>query len=168
MRKGEIAKLTWAAFDRETWTLTLPARSAKTRKPRRLPLRGPLRTIVERRVAARRLDCPLLFYRIHDGKPAAIYEFRKAWCTACRAAGLTPGVNGRTFHDLRRSAVRNMIRAGVDRKVAMRISGHLTEAMFSRYNIDTDEDTSTAIDKLATYVDAIPATQTIVPIRVAQ
>jgi len=61
-----------------------------------------------------------------------------------------------------------MIRAGVDRKVAMRISGHLTEAMFSRYNIDTDEDTSAAVDKLSAYVDAIPATQTVVPIRAAQ
>ena len=168
MRKGEIAKLTWAAFDRETWTLTLPARSAKSRKPRRLPLRGPLRAILEHRWATRRLDCPLIFYRLHDGKPDAVHEFRKAWATACRAAGLTPGVTGRTFHDLRRSAVRNMIRAGVDRKVAMRISGHATEAMFSRYNIDTDEDTCDAVDKLAAYVDAIPATQTIVPIRVAQ
>ncbi len=53
-------------------------------------------------------------------------------------------------------------------KIAMRISGHLTEAMFSRYNIDTDEDTSAAVDKLSAYVDAIPATQTIVPIRAAQ
>src|SRR5204863_8452742 len=90
------------------------ARSAKTRKPRRLPLRGPLRAIIERRVAARRLDCALIFYRLQDGKPEAVYDFRKAWRTACGAAGLISGVNGRTFHDLRRTAVRNMIRAGVD------------------------------------------------------
>src|SRR5207247_4353808 len=129
--------------------------SPKPRQPRPLPLRGPLLARVERRMGARRLDCLLIFYRLQDGKPEAVYDFRKAWRKACRAAGLTPGVNGRTFHDLRRTAVRNMIRAGVDRKVAMRISGHLTEAMFSRYNIDTDEDTSAAVDKLSAYVDAI-------------
>ena len=39
--------------------------------------------------------------------------------------------------------------------------------MFSRYNIDTDEDTSAAVDKLSAYVDAIPTAPTIVPIRVA-
>ncbi len=61
-----------------------------------------------------------------------------------------------------------MIRAGIDRKVATRISRHVTEAMFSRYNIDTDEDTSDGVDKLSAYVEAIPATQTIVPMRVAQ
>ncbi len=56
MRKGEIAKLTWEAFDRETWTLRLPARSAKTKKPRKLAFSGHLRDIMERRIKARRLD----------------------------------------------------------------------------------------------------------------
>lgn len=164
MRKGEIAKLTWAAFDRETWTLTLPARSAKTKKPRKLALRGPLRAIIERRAAARRLDCALIFWRMSDGKPMRVYEFRKAWTTACEAAGIT----GKLFHDLRRTGVRNLIRAGVQRKVAMKISGHMTEHVFERYNIDTDDDLGEALEKVAAYVDTLPTTPTVVPIRAAQ
>lgn len=160
MRKGEVAKLTWAAFDRETWTLTLPARSSKTKRPRKLALRGPLRAIIERRVVARRLDCPLIFWRMSDGKPTRVYEFRKAWATACEAAG----VAGRLFHDLRRTGVRNLVRAGVPRKVAMKISGHLTEHVFERYNIDTDEDLGQAVEKVAAYVDTLPTTPAVVPI----
>jgi integrase len=163
MRKGEIAKLTWAAFDRETWTLTLPARSSKTKKPRKLALRGPLRTIIERRRAARRTDCPLIFWRMSDGKPTRVYEFRKSWATACKAVG----VSGRLFHDLRRTGVRNLIRAGVQRKVAMKISGHLTEHVFERYNIDTDDDLGEAVEKVAAYVDALPTRRTVVPIGAA-
>jgi integrase len=156
MRKGEIAKLEWGAFDRETGTLTLPARSAKTKKPRTLVLPGPLHAIIARRLAARRLDCRLIFHR-HGVR---LYEFRKAWASACTSAGLT----GKLFHDLRRTGVRNLIRAGVDRKVAMKISGHRTESVFERYNIDTDDDLRAAVEKVTAYVDTLPATPTIVPI----
>ncbi len=169
MRKGEIAKLTWAAFDRETWILTLAAKDAKSRHARRVPLVGPLRAIIERRVAARRLDTPLIFWRPHHGKPtprlrsgqpAPIYEFRKAWATACETAG----IGGRLFHDLRRTGVRNLVRASVDRKVAMKISGHRTESVFERYNIDTDADLRDAVEKLATYVDQLPTDRKVVPL----
>ena len=122
-RKGEISKLTRALVDRETWTLTLPGRITKNGKPKTLALVGPLRAIIERRLAAARPDCPLLFYRLRKGKPVRIYEFRKAWASACKAVGLT----GKLFHDFRRTGVRNVIRAGVPRKTAMAISGHRTE-----------------------------------------
>jgi integrase len=64
MRRGEIASLTWEAFDRETWTLRLHARDAKTGHGRVLTVgKPPLREIIERRIRARRLDCPLIFHR---------------------------------------------------------------------------------------------------------
>ena len=74
--------------------------------------------------------CDLIFHR--QGRP--IREFRKAWRTACRIAH----VPGRLFHDLRRSAVRDLVRSGVSQTVAMSISGHCSPSMFRRYNI-TDE-----------------------------
>jgi len=84
-----------------------------------------------RRKAARRVKvgetsvlASLIFH--HDGNP--IVDARKAWKTACPKAG----VPRRLFHDLRRSAVKNMDEAGVWRDVAMAISGHKTQAMYSR------------------------------------
>src|SRR5713226_2193020 len=67
MRKGEIRSLTWETFDRETWTLRLHARNAKTGHGRQIPLEGELRSVIERRVAVRRLDRPLIFHR--EGQP---------------------------------------------------------------------------------------------------
>jgi hypothetical protein len=58
--------------------------------------------------------------------------------------------------------VRNLIRAGVDRKVPMKISGHRTESVFERYNIDTDDDLRAAVEKVTAYVDQLPATPTVV------
>ena len=161
MRLGEILGLTWSMFDRETWTLRLHARAAKTGKGRILALEGPLRTIIERRLKRRSLECPLIFHRRIKGKDAQpIGEFRKTWRTALQAANLAPF----KFHDLRRSAVRNMIRAGVHQSVAMRISGHETDSMFRRYNIVDEPDLRDAMRKTADYISTLPITRNVVPI----
>ena len=98
-------------------------------------------------------------YVFHGGDGRAIVDFKRSWATACRAAG-APGL---LFHDLRRSAVRNMIRAGVPQSVAMRISGHRTAAMFLRYDITSDEDKRDALVK----TEARNATQVAVAPKVA-
>jgi len=82
----------------------------------------------------------------HTGE--RILDPRKAWAEACKKAGL-PGV---LFHDLRRSAVRNMEQAGVPRSVAMKISGHKTENVYRRYAIVSDADLAAAAQKLAAAV----------------
>jgi integrase len=119
MRKGEIAKLTWAGYDRETGVVRLHSAQAKTGKPRRIVLVGPLVDIITRRWNARKAhpECPFIFHR--HGKPVG--EFRKAWAKACQATGVNPGRAGFTPHGLRRTGLRNMRRAGVTETVAMAI-----------------------------------------------
>ena len=128
MRPKEIKSLTWAMLDREDkekWTIRLEAKNPKNRTGRKLIIRGELRTIIQQRLAARRLDCPLIFHR--RGK--SIGDFRKVWKKACERAGLTGGIDGYIPYACRRPAVRNLVRAGVEESVAMKISGHKTNRL---------------------------------------
>ena len=93
-----------------------------------------VRAVLERQRArtwaiekATRTIIPWLFHR--SGRP--IKSFRRAWLTACTAAG----PSGRIPHDFRRTAVRNLERAGVPRSTAMKRVGHKTESIYRRYAI---------------------------------
>lgn len=158
MRPKETKSLTWASFDKEKWTIRLEAKSAKTRKARRLVIDGELRNIIQRRIAARRLDCPLIFHR----RGTSIGDFRKVWYKACAAAGLVGGKEGYVPYDCRRTAVRNLIRAGVEESVAMKISGHRTRSMLDRYNITSDTDIQEAMVKVTDYVSTLPVESQLV------
>lgn len=161
MRLSEIARLTWKAYDHETGVVRLSGKDAKTGQPRRIVLGDtPLRVIIERRWAARRLDCPSIFHR--QGRPIA--EFRKSWASACRAVGVVPGRAGLTFHDLRRTGLRNLVRAGVSQHVAMAISGHKTPSTFRRYDITSDDDLREAMEKTSAYLDRLAPTPKVQPL----
>jgi integrase len=149
MRPGAIRDLAWPSIDRQTWALRLVKKPrANKGKPKLLPLRGPLRAIIqrawERRLAhakATGVVVEWVFWRVHDGPalaglapgdPVRVVDYRKLWTSACAAVGCV----GMVPYDLRRTAVRNMLRAtGNDEATCMAITGHKTRAMIQRYNI---------------------------------
>jgi integrase len=148
MRKGEIASLRWEDLDGDL--LTLRGENAKSGDARTIPCEGELSELLARRRERRAVKvggavmlCDLIFHR--QGNP--IREFRKAWRTACRIAVIP----GRLFHDLRRSAVRDLVRSGVSQNVAMSISGHRSPSMFERYNITDDRDQRQALQQVQQY-----------------
>jgi len=138
-RVGEARKLRWSYIHGDE--LHIPAPDTKQRRGRVIPLVADLAEIIERRRAVRRLDCPLIF---HQGG-VRMGRFRQPWQEAMRATGLRI-----TPHDLRRSAVRNLVQV-VDRDVARANSGHRTEGIFSRYNIVSPTQVADALKKLAAY-----------------
>ena len=121
--------------------------TTKNSDGRLFPLTRDLRTVLEaQRAHTDAVSCqleaivPLVFHR--HGKP--IRDFRGAWSSACKAAGCP----GRIPHDFRRTAVRNLVRAGVPERVAMQLTGHKTRSVFERYNIVSESDYRHAADKL--------------------
>jgi integrase len=146
-RRGEILSLEWRDVDRDAGVVRLRPEVSKTREGRVLVLSKPLRDLIEQRWKRRALGCPLVFHR--DGYSLE-HHFEPLWRRACKAAGLP----GKLFHDLRRTAVRNMVRAGIPERVAMQVSGHKTRSIFDRYNIVSEADLRSAADRLAAYVQA--------------
>jgi integrase len=161
-RKSEILGLAWEMVDRQGREIRLL--TSKNGWGRVLPIDGKLWDLIEKRYAARQVhllngstELARLVFHV-QGKP--IGDFRKAWATACRKAGIP----GKLFHDLRRTAVRNMIRAGVPERVAMEISGHRTRAVFDRYNIVSTEDKRRALlKKTQAHLESLPKAKTFPP-----
>jgi integrase len=160
-RKGEIASLKWDDVDTEAKTIRLSWRKSKNKVARTMALEGALAAIIKRQSIARAervltgRDSPYVFVRADGtkshGRP--FDDISVVWRRACKAAGL----EGRLFHDLRRSAARNMDRAGVSRHIAMQITGHKTESMYRRYNIVDDADLRTAMRRTQQYLDTLPS-----------
>ena len=174
-RKGEIASLCWS--DVEGDVVRLRGENAKNGEGRSVTLSGDLADLMQRRTAHRQVETKtgvLLSAYVfhHNGHPVG--DFRKAWATACVAAGMGHFVcdrcnqtlerpccaacnrearyAGRIFHDFRRTAVRNMVRAGVPERVAMTISGHKTRSIFDRYNIVNEADLREAMERTQDYL----------------
>lgn len=162
-RKGEALVLEWTCIDEKLCVIRIE--DSKNDEPRTIPYGNhpEILAVLLRRAAARdRLKergivVPYVFHR--DGKP--IKDFRHAWATACIKAGLgfedrAPDtqtkngkvkrgrvlrrVNQRIPHDFRRTAVRNFERGGLARSTAMKITGHKTESVYTRYAIVSEND----------------------------
>jgi integrase len=141
MRLGEIRSLAWSNVEDDV--IVLRAEDAKSGHSRTIPLVGELDELISRRRKVRG-QSDLIFNR--NGQ-RGVGNFRKSWKRACTMAG----IQGRLFHDLRRSAVRDMSRSGVPDSVAMSISGHRTMSMYKRYNISDQADRRLALAKVQEY-----------------
>jgi integrase len=131
-RKQEILSLTWDQVDLNQGLARLVPQKSKNGEGRTLYLEPDLWQTMKDLHRKRAFGCSHVFHV--DGE--RIKDFRKAWDTACTKAG----ISGMLFHDLRRTAVRNMVRAGIPERVAMSVSGHKTRSVFDRYNIVSPDD----------------------------
>jgi integrase len=131
---SELLTRQWRHVDLKAGWLRLEPGEGKSGRGRMFPLTAALRRVLEaQRALTDKLEreegrvVPWVFHRA--GVP--IRTFRRAWLTACRLAGLP----GKIPHDFRRTAVRNLERAGVPRSAAKALVGHLTDSVYQRYAI---------------------------------
>lgn len=146
-RTGEVMALEWRMVDRQSGTIRIE--STKNDEPRTIPyaVLPVLRDVVEaqwtRTKEIERRTGKIVAPVFHRGG-RRIRAFLGAWHAACAKAGLP----GRIPHDCRRSAARNMVRAGIPQRVAMAIGGWKTDSVFRRYAIVDEKLIAESLTKL--------------------
>ena len=143
-RKGEILTLEWR--DVYDDVIRLRPEIAKNKDGRMIILVGEISNIIDRRRVERVESCPYIFHRGGN----RIKHYNRAWRTAREKAGLP----NKLFHDARRTAVRNMDRAGVPRQTAKQITGHKTDAVYNRYRIVNEQDIREGMTQAQAYLAA--------------
>jgi integrase len=148
-RKSELLSRRWCHVD-SGW-LRLEPGETKNNEGRQFPigshprLRAVIDTQRQRKLALERATGQIVSPLFFNAAGNAIKDFRAAWRSACARAG-NPGL---LFHDLRRSAVRNLEHAAVPRSVAMALTGHRTESVYRRYAICSEADLREGVAKLS-------------------
>ena len=133
LRRGEALQIDWSQVDLDHAIIRLEDEQTKSGEARTVPLPDVLVQMLEQ----------------VEPKEGAVFKvtdsyIRKEWPKACAAVGL----DGLLIHDMRRSAVKNLMKAGVNQKVAMAISGHKTTSVFDRYHIIDETDVVEAMRKV--------------------
>jgi integrase len=137
---SEILTLTWDRVDLEVGTIRLDPGTTKSKEGRVIYATEEMAGILRRQHETRPEGCEYVFHL--NGRQ--IRSYWNAWRRGCEAAGIV----NRVPHDLRRSAVRTSVRAGVPETIAMKLSGHKTRAIFDRYAIVSDRDLRDAAERL--------------------
>jgi integrase len=150
VRVGEALQIEWSQVDLDARLIRLEEEQTKTAEARTVPLPSVLVMV-------------LAEIEPKTGKVFSDTNLRMEWQKACAACGLGTRTlveakdedgfawykyQGLLIHDLRRSAVRNLVNAGVPERVAMKISGHKTRAVFDRYHIVSTDDVTHAMSRL--------------------
>jgi integrase len=147
-RIGAALAITWSQIESEKgrFQLRIEGNQTKNEEPVLLPLPLELNEALEKMP--------------HQGRLFDARNLRKSFQAACIKVGLGMKTGpkdwqykGLLIHDFRRSGVRNLIRSGVPRRIAMKISGHLTESTFERYNIVDSTDLHEAMAKVEKHID---------------
>ena len=159
---SEILPLTWDHVDLEAGTVRLYKGTTKNKDGRLIALPVVLKAILEQQWQdhlALSPECPFVFH--NQGE--RILTFYKTWQRACQEAGISAK---RLVHDFRRTAVRNLVRAGVPERVAMMITGHKTRDVFERYNIISAGDLEEAARRIDERIASptMTKTMTITPV----
>jgi integrase len=150
-RTGAAKKITWEMISKDCSEIELPRQIMKNDEPLTLPLVGPLEELATM-LRGLRKSFPKPTDRVFSFR-----NWRVTWNRTCAELGLgewdkaTRHYKGLTPHDFRRSAARNLIKAGVDRRTAMKITGHKTESIFERYNIKRTDDVKEALMKVGRF-----------------
>lgn len=160
-RVSEIEALTWSQVDLDNNIVRLESGTTKNDEARTLYLDDELKAVLldqkasQKEVMAKRAEgeevvkmMPYVF--TNEFGTDKIKSFRGAWEKACTDAK----IGKKLFHDFRRTAVRNMVRAGIPERVAMMISGHKTRSVFERYNVVSEADLKVAAQKHEAYLQA--------------
>jgi len=129
-RQGEILALQWSNVDFQENTVTLNAGTTKNDEGRVVYMPDELKSLLLRQWEERKAFEKILPYVFpNESRTNRIVKtrFNRAWKSACERAGYP----SKLYHDLRRTAVRNMVRAGIPERVAMMISGHKTRSVLN-------------------------------------
>lgn len=139
-RISELINLRVKQIDLRTRTIRLEPGTTKNKDGREVTMTAAVHTLLAKCLAEKAADDPV--FTRSDGTP--VRDFRDTWAKATEAAGVT----GLLFHDLRRTAARNLRRAGIAEGVIMKIGGWRTRSVFERYAIVSQSDIADALRKL--------------------
>ena len=150
-RVSEIEGLTWSQVDLKNNIVRLESGTTKNNEARTVYLDDELKAVfINQKAQQKEVGKLSPYVFVNETGTDKIQAFRGSWSKACIEAK----IGKKLFHDFRRTAVRNMVRAGIPERVAMMISGHKTRSVFERYNVVSEADLKVAAQKQETYLQA--------------